>query len=456
MENLWRSILCPIKHIIPDDPVLATDGYIYSRDALETWLSQRSSSPMTQEHIDPSNGFKTVKAITELCKSLSSRSIQRSANISHNSEGICLLEKSKLIAGLRNLLTRCILKSDGVIFGSNSYQRVLHDKDIISFYIRCKKDELNADMMYHDKTYHPESWNARHRAINDIDVYFKNESESLSFIDSLSERGRQKGWIINHYRDGTDVIRRIRISEGHYANTIFAKNNRLRRCKITVPVGVYGKMSLSMDIVSARCDCFPELKMGWFPNIIKTICRDRYRYFFRMDPDINVDHTLIMLDACKRMFAAKQTLTSVIQTRMIDIHDPVREDDIKGDTLLYSSHLWDEIESGIEILNLSAQSSDVKGERGENQICFKLFDSEQARTSASVHLSQAKLEALIRSSSVSDLRHGRLLYPQEGTSERTSERYPEFDMERNYIYYLKDPDFNILSTEYPEFDYLCA
>ncbi|XP_023787253.1 WD repeat, SAM and U-box domain-containing protein 1 isoform X4 [Cyanistes caeruleus] len=41
------EFLCPITRELMNDPVIATDGYSYEREAMENWISNRRSSPMT-------------------------------------------------------------------------------------------------------------------------------------------------------------------------------------------------------------------------------------------------------------------------------------------------------------------------------------------------------------------------------------------------------------------------
>ncbi|NXS37153.1 WSDU1 protein, partial [Pomatostomus ruficeps] len=41
------EFLCPITRELMKDPVIATDGYSYEREAMENWISKRRSSPMT-------------------------------------------------------------------------------------------------------------------------------------------------------------------------------------------------------------------------------------------------------------------------------------------------------------------------------------------------------------------------------------------------------------------------
>ncbi|XP_062354306.1 WD repeat, SAM and U-box domain-containing protein 1 isoform X4 [Cinclus cinclus] len=41
------EFLCPITRELMKDPVIATDGYSYEREAMENWISNRRSSPMT-------------------------------------------------------------------------------------------------------------------------------------------------------------------------------------------------------------------------------------------------------------------------------------------------------------------------------------------------------------------------------------------------------------------------
>jgi len=57
---------CPITKDIFKDPVIADDGMVYEKDAIEEWLSKNSASPMTQ--IKMTNilvGCHTIKSLTD-------------------------------------------------------------------------------------------------------------------------------------------------------------------------------------------------------------------------------------------------------------------------------------------------------------------------------------------------------------------------------------------------------
>ena len=45
-----------------NDPVLATDGYTYDRPAIEQWLQQHDTSPMTNQAL-PSKGLTPNHAL---------------------------------------------------------------------------------------------------------------------------------------------------------------------------------------------------------------------------------------------------------------------------------------------------------------------------------------------------------------------------------------------------------
>lgn len=46
-SNIPEEFLCPITWEIMKDPVIASDGYSYERNAIESWISTRRTSPMT-------------------------------------------------------------------------------------------------------------------------------------------------------------------------------------------------------------------------------------------------------------------------------------------------------------------------------------------------------------------------------------------------------------------------
>lgn len=50
-EDIPREFICPITQTIMVDPVLSSDGYSYEREAIEAWLRNDETSPMTQRPI---------------------------------------------------------------------------------------------------------------------------------------------------------------------------------------------------------------------------------------------------------------------------------------------------------------------------------------------------------------------------------------------------------------------
>lgn len=52
-EDVWgRRLTCPITHQLFADPVMASDGFLYERAALERWFAARRTSPLTNAAID--------------------------------------------------------------------------------------------------------------------------------------------------------------------------------------------------------------------------------------------------------------------------------------------------------------------------------------------------------------------------------------------------------------------
>ncbi|RHY55072.1 hypothetical protein DYB26_009893 [Aphanomyces astaci] len=45
------SFVCPITCDVMDDPVVACDGYSYDRSAIESWLENHSTSPVTNNQL---------------------------------------------------------------------------------------------------------------------------------------------------------------------------------------------------------------------------------------------------------------------------------------------------------------------------------------------------------------------------------------------------------------------
>lgn len=47
MDLIPHSFLCPIRHAVMRDPVIAGDGHSYEREAIERWIQSRGRSPLT-------------------------------------------------------------------------------------------------------------------------------------------------------------------------------------------------------------------------------------------------------------------------------------------------------------------------------------------------------------------------------------------------------------------------
>jgi antitoxin component YwqK of YwqJK toxin-antitoxin module len=63
-KNLEETLICPITNNIPEEPVMAEDGFIYERAVIQRWLKYKSHSPMTNEEmgtkIIPSTQLRNV------------------------------------------------------------------------------------------------------------------------------------------------------------------------------------------------------------------------------------------------------------------------------------------------------------------------------------------------------------------------------------------------------------
>ena len=46
-----QNFICPITHDIMIDPVICSDGISYERVAIQRWLIDHNTSPMTNEHL---------------------------------------------------------------------------------------------------------------------------------------------------------------------------------------------------------------------------------------------------------------------------------------------------------------------------------------------------------------------------------------------------------------------
>ncbi len=62
------SFNCPITGDVMEDPVFTADGHTYERGAIEQWLHQHNTSPLTGKRLDHARlvpNFSLRKAIEE-------------------------------------------------------------------------------------------------------------------------------------------------------------------------------------------------------------------------------------------------------------------------------------------------------------------------------------------------------------------------------------------------------
>ena len=51
LTTIAKQWICPITLMLPTEPVKAEDGHTYERKAIEGWLAQNATSPVTRAHM---------------------------------------------------------------------------------------------------------------------------------------------------------------------------------------------------------------------------------------------------------------------------------------------------------------------------------------------------------------------------------------------------------------------
>lgn len=64
-DSLARDLTCPITGELLKDPVVATDGHTYERAAIERWLTDHQTSPLTNaplvsKHLVPNLRLRAI------------------------------------------------------------------------------------------------------------------------------------------------------------------------------------------------------------------------------------------------------------------------------------------------------------------------------------------------------------------------------------------------------------
>ena len=77
-SNVPKSFFCPITSMVMRDPVVDLEGNTYERSAIEEWLSQNSTSPVTRQplRVDQLNPNRALKdAIDEMEQKFKSQGV---------------------------------------------------------------------------------------------------------------------------------------------------------------------------------------------------------------------------------------------------------------------------------------------------------------------------------------------------------------------------------------------
>jgi len=68
-------LLCPITRALFSDPVIASDGHTYERYAIQNWISQRKTSPITRKHISILRENDALKSVIDSTRASLERQI---------------------------------------------------------------------------------------------------------------------------------------------------------------------------------------------------------------------------------------------------------------------------------------------------------------------------------------------------------------------------------------------
>ena len=91
LAQMVSNLQCPITHRLPVRPVVAADGHVYERSAIEKWLQTKSTSPLTGTEIG-----KTVTDVTQT-RTLIQSAIEN-GGVDDDAAATWHLESAKLIA----------------------------------------------------------------------------------------------------------------------------------------------------------------------------------------------------------------------------------------------------------------------------------------------------------------------------------------------------------------------
>jgi len=345
-----QTLICPFIHQVPlPDDIVTVHSHVYSRKALLSWLERNNTLPITGEQISAEDIVEIpilVRLSSEIHFTPKIYNFKISNILYNDNISIDLwYEKNKL----KNIIRSFALDQDLIIFGSNAYLSYIHNTNLVNYFMYTKSTGSNN---YNDPSYHPESFISRQemKKINDIDILATSGDIDI-IIDKITK-------LLKHCK--------INKKEISYKSSNFIKYTQNAKLDVFYPIGLTGSIKINIDLVVITDNRY---KSEPYPNIIKKIIQDKYRYYIIDYTNLPLNYHLELLKWCKKCYNNKVTITNIFYYGQI-IFNHENLESLKCDIWYYIRRLYKELEL-YKINNLSTEIVDT------NKIKFILFNDNE-------------------------------------------------------------------------------
>jgi len=394
MDDTIRGLLrCSITHEVPRDPVLSSEGHIYSRQAIEEWIKRSGTSPMTRAVL-VAEDIKSVRIIESLCSA-----------VYHNHQS----HKSCTVMTAMKDVMKAAANAGAHIFGSIVFREQVLSPSIRAFYRECTTKQVSPSTVYKFPDFHPESYHARKFMPRDVDVFLPTTTSKADLLENI--RGCMKFIQVTEITEDSSIYESMKLSN-------------LSRYKVEVPGKKRGScVGFGLDIISGR-----KLETGPFPNVMKMLVQDKVGV-------VSLSSVCGELGRVDEYFLGSlrtMTKTRVTVTPFLNAHSTLAftgsASEVFSEIRTYFFRLKKELRDSWTFLNLS-----VKYESGV-VLFTRAFDEDREVSGEWVHGAPIDLDGALESTPLFDLRRGRLMVPST--------------TETLVVHILCDPDFNRLSHEF--------
>jgi len=413
MEEILGVLLrCSITHDVPQDPVLSSEGHVYSRRAIIEWIRRRGTSPMTRASLRESD-LKDMPILTSICGVISGFVTDGHQSLHCPTAA---LDKSRIQMRAMLAVAKAVREAGAGIFGSFVFREQILSSSIRAFYVECHETQVIPTRVYDSPRFHSDSYQDRHFIPNDIDVFLPSSISKETLLESIR--------LCLKFIQVTALVGDDGENESRYAQSKLS--TKLTKYTIEVPGASFEScLRFGMDVVSCSTS---TLETGAYPNVMKMLVQESAGTISMSSNcgDVTGKVSEYSLRALRSLQKTMDTVTPFLKGKLSYPAFGGDATDIFNEVRTYYYRLTKELRDEWTFLNLSVHL-DPCGTKA----CFTRAFNVDGGVCDVWDESDFDLDDALERTSMHDLKRGRFHVQKFDSSESM------------FVHFLCDPDFDM-------------